>query len=179
MRLLTSSLLAVLLTGAVGIARADDGPPPPQPPGDASAHGHPGDQHEPETELGKQMEKMGHAFKKLRKQVGDASQNASSLELVATARKAAEESLTLTPAKAATLPEAERPKFIADYQDGIKQLIAKFDDLSAALKANNNEEAQKIFKDIGSFQRKEHHEFQKEHPHPPGPPPQGPAPAGQ
>ena len=177
MRLLTSSLLAVLLTGAIGMARADDGPPPPPPPGDAPAHG-PGDHHhEPETELGKKMETMGHAFKKLRKQIGDASQNASSLELVATARKAAEESLNLKPEKAATLPEAERPKFIADYQDGIKQLIAKFDDLSAALKANNNEEAGKIFKDIGSFQRKEHHEFQKEHPHPPGPPPA--APAGQ
>jgi soluble cytochrome b562 len=174
MRLLTSSLLAVLLTGAAGMARADDGPPPPPPPGNAPAHG-PGEHHHPETELGKRMETMGHAFKKLRKQIGDASQNASSLELIATARSAAEEALKFTPEKTETLPEAERPKFIADYQDGIKQLIAKFDDLSAALKANNNEEAQKIFKDIGSFQRKEHHEFQKEHPHPPGPPP----PAGQ
>ena len=173
MRLLTSSLLAVLLAGGAALARADEAPPAP-PPGDAPAHG-PGDHehHHKETELGKRMEVMGKAFKKLRKQVGDASQNASSLELVASARKAAEEAIDLTPEKAASVPESERPKFIADYKDGIKKLIAKFDALSEALKANNNAEAEKIFKDISSFQRKEHHEFQKEHPHPPGPPPAG------
>lgn len=114
---------------------------------------------------------MGRSFKKLRKQIGDPSQNASSIELVASARQAAEEAIKLTPEKTETLPEEKRPKFIADYQDGIKKLIAKFDDLTAALKANNNEEAGKIFKDIGSFQREEHHEFQKEHPHPHGQPP--------
>ena len=172
MRFLTSSLLAALLTGGFAVARADDAPPAP-PSGDAPAHAPGARPDHKDTELGKKMGAINRAFKKLRKQVSDASQNASSLELVAGARKAAEEAMNLTPEKAASLPESERPKFIADYKDGIKKLIAKFDALSEALKANNNAEADKIFKDIASFERDEHKEFRKEHPHPPGPPPAG------
>ena len=75
-----------MLAGGSAIARADDAPPAP-PPGDAATHG-PGGEHEhhKETELDKRMDVIGKAFKKLRKQIGDASQNASSIELIASAR---------------------------------------------------------------------------------------------
>ncbi len=179
MRLLTSSLLALLITSAGAVARADDAPAAP-PPGDAPPPAQGDHPHHKQTDLEKKMESMNRAFRKLRKQISDSAQNASSLELVATIREGAQDSLTLTPEKAATLPESERAKFISDYQDGIKKLIGKLDALSDALKANKNDVAEADLKDIASFQRDEHKEFRKEHPRGPGGPngdgPQGPPP---
>lgn len=107
------------------------------------------------------MSEMGKAFKKLRGTINDASQNAASLELVAKIRKGAEASLTLKPAKTADVSEADRAAFLADYEKDMKALITKLDELTAALKANDNEKAAKIFKDIGAAQREAHKEFRR------------------
>ena len=68
-----------------------------------------------ETPLGERMEKMGGAFRALRRQINDASKNADSLAKVATIRKNAEESLKFDPALAQDQPADKRQKFIADY----------------------------------------------------------------
>ncbi|HEU5078905.1 MAG TPA: cytochrome b562 [Opitutaceae bacterium] len=113
------------------------------------------------TELGDKMDEVGDAFKKLRKQISDASKNASSLELIAVMRKNAEASLNLQPAKTEDVPEADRAKFIADYKKGIHELITKLDALSASLKANDNAAAEKQLKELGSFQRESHKHFRR------------------
>ena len=53
---------------------------------------------EPETELGGKMEKIGGAFRALRRQVSDATKNADSLTRVATIRQNAEAAIKLEPA---------------------------------------------------------------------------------
>lgn len=114
---------------------------------------------EEETELDHKMEDMNGAFRKLRRQISDASANASSLELVAKLRKASEESTALIPAKAAKVPEADREKFVADYQAKMKDFLAEVDKLKAALEAGKNDEAAAILAKLGNLQKSGHREF--------------------
>ncbi len=112
-----------------------------------------------ETELDHKMEDMNGAFRKLRRQIADASANASSLELVAKLRKASEESVALIPAKAAKVPEADREKFVADYQAKMKEFIAEVDKLKTTLEAGKNDEAAAILNKLNSLQKSGHREF--------------------
>ncbi len=115
-----------------------------------------------ETELGNHMDKMNGAMRKLKKQVGDAAQNASSLELVATIKKEGAASVKLEPAKKAEIPAGDQAKFVADYQKQMKDFNAKVEALEAALKANNNTEAAKIVDEMGAAQKQGHKAFKKQ-----------------
>jgi Cytochrome b562 len=157
-------LSASLLFTATTLVRAAD-PTPAEPaasqaPATASEPAAPKKKH-PATELEDRMGEMSSAFKKLRRQIPDASKNASSLELVGKIRAGTEQAIKLTPARAADVPAAERPKFIADYQDGIKHLQASLGKLEEALKANDNTEAAKILKEIGGEQKEGHKQFMR------------------
>jgi soluble cytochrome b562 len=128
----------------------------------AQETGHPhGDQKD--TPLGKEMKHMNHAFRTLGRQVGDASKNADSIQLVATMRQAAEASLQYKPEKTADLPAADQAKFVADFHAGIKHLIGDLDKLTAALKANDNASAAAILRQIKDDQKQGHKEFKKPH----------------
>ena len=114
-----------------------------------------------DTPLQMKMQKMNSAFRKLRTQVTDASKNDDSVAQAEIIKENATDALKLTPMKAEDTPEADRAKFMADYQAEMKQLIAAVDKLEVALKAGNNEEAQKIFAEIGGIQKDGHKEFKK------------------
>jgi soluble cytochrome b562 len=107
------------------------------------------------------MDTMGGAFRKLKRQVADATKNAESLQLLATIQTAANEAAKLIPAKAADLPAADRAKFEADYQAGMKKLIDGFGKLEVALKADKNDEAAKLVGEIGALQKAGHKEFKR------------------
>jgi soluble cytochrome b562 len=114
-----------------------------------------------ETELEGKMDRMGKAWKQLKRQVGDATKNTESLQLVATVRASAEEAAKLTPAMAEDIPAADRAKFVADYQVGVKKLIGALGQLEAALKADKNDEAVKLVADIGALQKAGHKAFKR------------------
>jgi soluble cytochrome b562 len=114
-----------------------------------------------ETELGNKMDKMGSAFRALRRQAADASKNADSLAKVATIKENALASLKLEPAKKMDLPAAQQKKFVADYQAKMKEFVALAEKLEAAFKANNNAEAQKLIGQMADAQKAGHKEFQK------------------
>jgi len=114
-----------------------------------------------ETELETTMGKMNGAFRKLRRQVLDASKNAESLELVASMRAASVKSTELIPALAADKPEAERAAFVAGYKKQMQEFMAALAPLEAALKANNNAEAEKLVAGLGAMQKKGHKEYKK------------------
>lgn len=136
------SLIAVVFALAAGlVARAAD---------------------EPETELGGKMEKMGGAFRALRRQITDASKNADSLAKIAVIKENAQAAAKLEPAKKAELPAADQAKFVADYQAEMKKFIELVSKVEAALKANNNEEAGKLVTQMGDDQKKAHKQFKKE-----------------
>lgn len=107
------------------------------------------------------MDVMGKAWKKLKRQVADASQNPDSLQLVATIRTAAEDALKLIPARVADVPAADQAKFMADYQAGIRKLIASFGKLEAALSAGKNDEAVKLVAEISVIQKAGHNAFER------------------
>jgi len=113
----------------------------------------------PETELTQKMDKMNSAFRKLRRQAGDATKNAESLEQVAILREYAEASGKLEPYKAGEVPAGDRAKLVGDYQAKIKELQAGIAKLDDALKAGRNEEAVKIVQDLGAIQKEGHKEY--------------------
>ena len=116
-----------------------------------------------DTELELRMKKMGWAFRTLGRQISDPAKNANSLQLVATMRTAAEESLQFKPEKTADLPAADQAKFVADFQAGIKGLIADLDKLTVALKANDNTAAAGLLRQLKDDQDQGHKKFRKEH----------------
>ena len=115
-----------------------------------------------ETELETAMGKMNGAFRKLRRQVSDATKSAENLELVAKLRAGAEESTKLIPALAAERPEAERPAFIAGYKKQMQEFLAALAPLEAALKANNTAEAEKLVAQLKDLQTKGHKAYKKQ-----------------
>ncbi|PTY06351.1 hypothetical protein DB347_13050 [Opitutaceae bacterium EW11] len=149
------TLFALLLVAAAPLAHAAEG------------HNHakhsPNAEHSSDagTELGDRMDEMGDAFKALRRQIEDASKNPSSLEQVAILKKNATAALNLVPAKAADLPEADRPKFVSGYKTEMKKLLGHLDELEAALKAGDNAQAAKTLRAIGAEQKDAHREYRK------------------
>ncbi len=116
---------------------------------------------EPETELSGKMEKLSSAYRKLGKQIADASKNEDSLKQVATIKEMAEAALKLQPDKTKIVPEADRAKFLADYQQQMKGFIATVGKLEAALKAGDNATAAKLVEEMKNERNDGHHEFQK------------------
>jgi hypothetical protein len=151
-RLLPLALAFTLFFPAAAIIRADGDPAPKE------AKSGP---KEEDTELGKTMETLNKAWRKLRKQVADPASNASSLELVAIVKEQSEKALTLQPDKAKDLPEADRPKFIEGYKTKMKEFHAKLDKLSDAFKANDNTTAAAVLKELGLMQREGHKEYKR------------------
>ncbi len=114
-----------------------------------------------ETELGGKMDKMSGAFRALRRQITDASKNADSLAKLATIKENAQAALKLDPAMKADKPAAEQAKFVADYQAEMKKTIELLGKVEAALKANNNAEAEKLLGAVGDAQKAGHKQFKK------------------
>ncbi|MBL9188992.1 MAG: hypothetical protein JNK23_16025 [Opitutaceae bacterium] len=116
---------------------------------------------ETETELSKKMDKMGGAFRALRRQVADSSKNADSLARLATIKENAVASAKLEPVMKADKPKAEQAKFVADYQAEMKKFLALVEKTEAALKAGNNAEAEKLVAQMGDANKAGHKQFKK------------------
>jgi soluble cytochrome b562 len=162
MKLHPTTLLLLALPLLSPALLADDTPSTPPPPttAPAAAAASPAPD-EKKTELELRMDRMGKAFRKLRKQVADPAQNASSLLLLTTMDNAAKEALELTPAKAEDLPEDQRAKFEEDYKAGIKGMQDQFAKLRDALTAGKNDDAVKIVADMAALEKKDHKEFRR------------------
>ncbi len=114
-----------------------------------------------QTELGAKMEKISGAFRKLRGALPDATKNDDSLAQVAIIKENATAALKLKPAKLADVPAADQAKFVADYQAEMNKLLDSINQLEAALKAGKNDDAQKIYQQMGQIQKDGHAEFRK------------------
>ncbi len=148
LRLLTISLISALI--ALPVLRAQD---------DA---GKKKERKEPQTELGQQMEKISDAYRKLGKQINDASKNADSLQLVATIKSTAEGALKFEPIKKKDLPAADQDKFVADFRAKLKEFIGLTGKLEAALQANDNATAAKLVEEMKNARNDDHKAFEKQ-----------------
>jgi soluble cytochrome b562 len=134
---------------------------PPPTPGGSSTQAAPPADSEKKTDLEVRMDHMGRAYRKLKRQVADPTQNTSSLQLLATMQDAAKEALEFTPAKAADLPADQQAKFIDDFKAGLQGMQDEFTKLSDALTAGKNDDAVKIVAEIDALEKKDHKEFRK------------------
>jgi len=117
---------------------------------------------EKHTELGEKMEKLNGAYRKLKRQIADATKNESSLALIATIKSAAEGSLAFKPEITAEKPAADQAKFVEAYKTEMKKMIELVGKLEAALKAGKNDEAAKLIADLDAQQKSSHKEFKKQ-----------------
>jgi len=124
----------------------------------------------PDTEIEKDMHRMGRAYRQLRKQVKDPAQNASSLELVATIRAGAVDARTHTPLKSGDLPEADRAAFEASFQKKMGEFIGVVDQLADALKAGDNATAARLTMQLDRLQDADHKDFRRPEKHDRPPP---------
>ena len=114
-----------------------------------------------DTDLEVQMKRMNKAFKKLKRQVADPTQNAASLDLVATMDDATKIAMDLTPKKADDVAPDQKAKFIEDYKAGMKGMQDELAKLSEALTAGKNDDAVKIVADMFDLEKKDHKDFRK------------------
>jgi cytochrome c556 len=114
-----------------------------------------------QTELGEHMEKVGGAFRRLGKQINDATKNEDSIKLVETIHTHALEAAKLEPVKTKDIPADQREKFLADYHDQMKHFIGDIEKLQAALKDGKNDEAAAIVKAMKADMDDAHKEFRK------------------
>ena len=145
-RLLVVSLVSALL--ALPVVRAQEGGMKKGP-------------KEPQTELTDKMEKLSGAYRKLGRQINDASKNEDSLAQVAIIKEMANAALKLQPEKTKDLPAGDQAKFVADFQAKMKDFLATVDKLEAALKANDNATAAKLVDDMKNERNDDHKQFQK------------------
>jgi soluble cytochrome b562 len=76
-------------------------------------------------------------------------------------RPISDETLAFKPAMADDVPAADREKFVASFQAGLKEFIAQLDKLAVAFKANDNTGAQELIKKLGALQKEDHREFKR------------------
>lgn len=146
MKLLPEKIITLIVTLALGVTLA----------------GHTARADQKETPLGDKMKIIAKSVKQLKNQVADATKQQSSIELVETAQKAAEDARQLVPSKAASIPDADRPKFITDFQAQIDVLIKQFATIDTALHDGKYDDAQKAFNDLAAIKRDGHKQFNAE-----------------
>jgi soluble cytochrome b562 len=125
---------------------------------------------EEHTELEEHMEKINGAWRKLNRKapgaaaapIADASKNEAHLKQLAIVREHMIAAAKLEPKLAADKPAADRPKFIAEYQERMKKEIETLDRIIAAVKAGNNEEAAKLAGVMNDAQKDAHKKFKKD-----------------
>jgi acyl-CoA reductase-like NAD-dependent aldehyde dehydrogenase len=136
-------------------------PASPPPAGSTPAAQAAGPENEKKTDLEVRMDRMGKAFRKLKKQVADPAQNESSLELLATMEDAANEAIGFTPEKAEDIPVDQRAKFVEDFKAGVRAMQDEFAKLRAALTAGKNDDAVRIVAEMVDLEKKDHKEFRR------------------
>ncbi len=121
----------------------------------------PASAEEAETELGKKMEDIGGAWRKVRRAVADGTDGKAAADIVAGMLKNAKASEGFEPVRMQDVPEAERAAFLAGYKKEMKAFIEMLGKLEAALRAGRAEEATKLVADIGAHQRASHKEYKR------------------
>lgn len=113
-----------------------------------------------ETELGGKMKIVGKSLKQLKGQIADPTKQQSSVDLLEAAKKAAGEAKKLSPDKAKDIPEADRAKFLTEYQAEMDKLIGQLGKVEDAIKAGKYDDASKLYGDLNSTKREGHKQFQ-------------------
>lgn len=144
---------AVLASALALLVPLQDAPKPPAAP--AAAHA----AEAGDTPLMVEMEKIEHAEHFLRRSIGDAAQDADSLKQIAIAQQAILSAKLIPPKMAANVPEADRPKFLAEYRKTMAGLLIEFATLERALLDGDRDAAKASYKKLHAMEESGHSEF--------------------
>lgn len=116
-----------------------------------------------QTPLGEKMEAASKAMKAASKSLkeGDVSNKADLLAKLGTVKENLTAALKFEPATAAAKEGAEKAKYVAAFQDKMKEEIANVDKLIAAVKAGDGEAAKAAFAEVNKTQKEGHTTFKK------------------
>lgn len=144
------SLIGLAVIGCVAAVgstlRADDDDAPPT--------------SQPAVSLEREMQGMSQAFRLIRKQVSDPSQNASTLATVLELEKHTLAAKSAVPHSATTMPtDAQNADKLHDYQTTMLNVLRQELDLEEQLRSNDNEKAAATVASIHDLETAGHKEF--------------------
>ena len=114
------------------------------------------------SELHKKMEIIDEGMKKLKRTIRKADENPTSIKVCGEIVEAATACRDMAPSKAAKLPEADRKKFIDDYQASMTKLIDTMGEMKKALEAGDNDKAKAIHKTLKDQEEDGHDKFMED-----------------
>ena len=109
-----------------------------------------------------QMKILARGTKQLSLQVSDPAQQAGTITLIESLKKASAESKALIPRKTADIPAADQPKCLADYQQTMGELTDSFNRIEEAVKAGEYDKAKSLLGAIKPIKQEGHKKFQKD-----------------
>jgi soluble cytochrome b562 len=115
-----------------------------------------------DTPLEKQMQIMARSMKQLSQQIADSTKQQESITLLETLKKAASDSKGLDPRKTASIPQANRKKFLTDYKAQMDKLSEAFNQIEEALKAGKYDQAKAQLATVGSIKKEGHSKFKQD-----------------
>ena len=115
-----------------------------------------------DTPLEKQMQIMARSMKQLSQQITDSTKQQESIMLLETLKKAASDSKGLDPRKTASIPLADREKFLTAYKAQMDKLSEAFNQIEEALKAGKYDQAKVHLATVGSIKKEGHSKFKQD-----------------
>ena len=98
-------------------------------------------------------------MRQLSQQVVDPSKQQENITLLESLKKAAVDSKALDPRKTASVPQADRNKFLADYRTDLDELKDAFDQIKEAVKAGQYDKAKSLIATVNSIKKEGHGKF--------------------
>jgi len=114
---------------------------------------------ESDSPLEKQMQILARGMRQLSQQVVDPSKQQENITLLESLKKAAVDSKALDPRKTASVPQADRDKFLADYRTDLDELKDAFDQIKEAVKAGQYDKAKSLIATVNSIKKEGHGKF--------------------
>ncbi len=114
---------------------------------------------EEDTLLTKEMKSMNKSLRTLKRQVADSSKKDENLKLLESIKKNVEAASKLEPAKTKDVPAAEKSAYLSKFKLQMADLGKTYDELEAAVKADNQNDAKKALEKLSQEKEKGHKDF--------------------
>jgi len=114
------------------------------------------------TELHEHMEPIEEAMKKLRRTIRKPDGAAESLDLISRIEQEALVCKAMVPSRTATLPEAERAKFLNAYRKDMATFITQVLQMESAVIDGDADKAMTVYKGLKTFEDDSHDKYMQE-----------------
>jgi len=123
------------------------------------------------TPLQKQMGMLADGIKQLSMQVADPTRQTNTISIIEILKKNVTDAKTLDPMKTASIPAADKEKFLSEYRTQLDKLVAAISSVEDAVKAAKYDEAKALLAKVAEIKMEGHTQFKTDAPMPPKPAP--------